>query len=90
MRRTFAILVVLPLTFALLPLAAVLMPPGTPAGDTTLVLEEGGQGPAGAGGAPAGVAAWDSAEFGERDGALTFRGADRQGDRRGCEEAPQS
>jgi hypothetical protein len=87
-RRSFAILVALPLTFALLPLAAVLMTRGAPAGDTTLVLEESGSLAADA--ASAGVAAWDGAEFGGRDGALTFRGADPHGGPAGgCEEIPQ-
>jgi len=82
-RRSFAILVALPLTFALLPLAAVLMTRGTPAGERTLVLEES-ESPA-ADAASAGIAAWDAAEFGGRDGVLTFRGAEPAG---GCEEMP--
>lgn len=90
MRRAFVIFVTLPLTFALLPLAAVLMTPGAPARDTTLVLEQEPASPGAGLPTPAGVAAWDAAEFGGRDGALTFRGAEPNGGPAGgCEEVPQ-
>ncbi|MEJ5222441.1 MAG: hypothetical protein WHT63_10605 [Tepidiforma sp.] len=88
MRRTFAILMVLPLTFAFLPLAAVVMGGGSEAPQGTLVLEA-----ADAHGSTAAVnvAAWDAQEFAPRDDALAYRSGDapgKPGD--SCPDAPQS
>ncbi len=87
MRRTFAILMVLPLTFAFLPLAAVVLDGGAEAPAGTLVLETADTH---AGGSGASVAAWDAQEFAPLDDALAYRSGDgpgKAGD--GCPEAPQ-
>jgi hypothetical protein len=85
-RRTFAILFALPLTFALLPLGAVVMSGGSTGTETTLVVETGSE-PA----APAAAAAWDAHEFDRPTDPLAFRSPEGPRPSSGeCIDTPQS
>ncbi|WP_322818161.1 hypothetical protein [Tepidiforma sp.] len=86
MRRSFAILVALSLTFALLPLVGAVTGGGGGSTATTLVIEPG-QGAA----VSTEAVAWDVNEFGAGADPLAFRATDgQQSSAGGCVEVPPS
>lgn len=90
MPRVLGILVLLPLTFALMPLAVLVMGSEGSAPGTTLVLEPAEGLQRDAGGNTAYAVPFDADEFGRGENALAYRSADGGAfPKDACSEAPQ-